>query len=333
MNIPKSLLSAALLLPVFGIGPASAFDCAKAQSPVEKAICADQKLKAADDAMTAAYLALRNALTGPDRKALGAAQSKWVKARENRCGYQQAAELTDCILSDTDERRRLLLAEPESGPGAGSRMTPVFIQQDGDPHHYDVDYTLIKFVKPKSRGENLFNSEVSKLAKGAPLERQAEAARDDMTYSAVASMALTYASPSFLSAKVESWSFSGGAHGNGGTSGMTIDLARGAVLKTGDLFDSKAVAALKGECVKQILAQKKEKLQGEDFDPANDPLYSEKTVVEYLQSLANWNFWQDKATVTFDAYAIGSYAEGPYSCDFAMDDLRKLAKPGAPLPR
>jgi hypothetical protein len=37
--------------------------------------------------------------------------------------------------------------------------------------------------------------------------------------------------------------------------------------------------------------------------------------------------------VTFDAYAIGSYAEGPYECQFAMDDLRKLAKPGALLPK
>lgn len=332
MKILKSLTSAMPLLLAF-IPPAAAFDCGKAQSPVEKAICADQKLKAVDDAMTAAYASLRNSLTGPDRKALGASQSKWVKGREDGCGYQQGAELTSCILSQTDERRRLLLAEPESGPGTGARLMPVFIQQDGDPHHYDVDYTLIRFVAPKSRGEKLFNADVNKLAKEAPVQRQAEAARQDMTYAAVASMAVTYASPSLISAKVESWSFSGGAHGNGGTSGITIDLARGAALKTGDLFDNKAISALKADCVKQILAQKKEKLEGEEFDPNNDPLYSEKTVVEYLQSLANWNFWQDKATVTFDAYAIGSYAEGPYDCDFAMDNLRKLAKSGASLPQ
>jgi uncharacterized protein YecT (DUF1311 family) len=332
MKIGKSLSLTPLLI-IFGGEPATAFDCMKAQSPVEKAICTDAKLKSADDAMAAAYLALRDELTGPDRKSLGASQSKWVKSREDNCGSQEGAELTNCVLTDTDERRRLLLAEPESGPGAASRLMPVFIQQEGDPHHYDVDYTLIRFAKPKSRGENLFNAQVNKLAKGAPLAREAEAAPQDMTYAAFTSMSLTYASSSLLSAKVENWSFSGGAHGNGGTSGITIDLGRGAVLKTGDLFDGKAVDALRDECVKQILVQKKEKLEGEDFDPANDPLYSEKTVVEYLQSLANWNFWQDKATVTFDAYAIGSYAEGPYECEFAMDNLRKLAKQGAPLPQ
>jgi uncharacterized protein YecT (DUF1311 family) len=169
MRIQKALPSCAPLLLVFGGEPAAAFDCTKAQSPVEKAICADAKLKAADDAMAAAYLTLRDSISGHDRKALGASQGKWVKSREDNCGNQQGAELTNCVLSETDERRRLLLAEPESGPGAASRPMPVFIQQAGDPHHYDVDFTLIRFARPNSPGENLFNAEVNKLAKAAPL--------------------------------------------------------------------------------------------------------------------------------------------------------------------
>jgi uncharacterized protein YecT (DUF1311 family) len=332
MNILKPFMSCALLLAAFAVQPAAAFDCGKARSTVEKAICADAALKAADDAMAKAYVELRNSITGPDRKVLGAAQSKWLKAREDGCGYQQGAELRDCILSRTVERRRLLAAEPESGPGTGSRLMPVFVQQDGDAHHYDVDYTLLKFVKPKARGESLFNAEVGKLIKDAPLAREKDAAPEGMTYMAHMSLALTYASPKLLSAQIEGWTFSGGAHGNGGTSGLTIDLARGAALKTADLFDGKAIQSLKGECVKQILTQKKAKLAGEDFDPANDPIYSEQTVVEHLNALDRWSFWKDKAAVTFDAYSIGSYAEGSYSCDFAMDRLRKLAKPGAQLP-
>jgi uncharacterized protein YecT (DUF1311 family) len=192
MKIRKSLFFAPLLL-AFGGEPAAAFDCTKTQSPVEKAICADATLKTADDAMVAAYLGLRDSLNGQGRKPLAVSQSKWVKSREDSCGHQQGSELTSCVLSETDERRRLLLAEPESGPGAGSRLMPVFIQQTGDPHHYDVDYTLIRFVKPKSPGETLFNAQVNKLAKGAPLEREAEAAPQDMTYAAFRAMALTYA--------------------------------------------------------------------------------------------------------------------------------------------
>ena len=103
-------------------------------------------------------------------------------------------------------------------------------------------------------------------------------------------------------------------------------------MKPGDLFDAKGIAALKARCIEQIFEQKKDKNDGQDFNPADDPNYQETTIVEHLQSMNSWNFWKDKATVTFDAYAIGSYAEGQYECDFTMDEMKKLARPGAPLP-
>jgi uncharacterized protein YecT (DUF1311 family) len=322
---------AGLLLPA-GVVPAQAFDCAKAQSPVEKAICADQKLKAADDAMAAFYAALRDALTGDYRKSLVASQRKWLKGREDNCGYQQGAELSSCVLTETEERHRLLTAAPESGPGAGSTMVVEFIQQDGDPHHYDVDYTLIRFAKARSRGEDAFNAQVRKIAKAAPLRRQKEAARDDLTYSAYAAMTLTYASPKLVSAKVDSYDFSGGAHGNGGTSAINVDLAHGAMIKASDLFDDKGTNALRADCVKQIFAQKKDKNDGEEFKPEDDPNYREQIIVDHLKSLDSWSFWKNKAVVTFDAYSIGSYAEGPYECEFPMSKLKSLAKSRALLP-
>src|SRR5262245_1997105 len=104
MKVLKIAFSLVSLLPVFGFQPAVAFECGKAKSPVEKAICADARLNAADDAMTAAYVGLRNALAGADRKVLGASQSKWVKSREDNCGSQQDAEFTLCILGQTEER-------------------------------------------------------------------------------------------------------------------------------------------------------------------------------------------------------------------------------------
>lgn len=332
MKILKSLLSSTPMLFAFGVEPAAAFDCAKAQSTIEKAICADDKLKAADDAMSAAYTSLREALTQAERKGLIASQRKWIKSREDSCGYQEGADLATCVLEQTEERRRLFLATPESGPGTNARMVPVFVQQDPDPHHFDVDYSLIRFAAPKSRGETLFNAEVDKIVKDAPLKRQEEAAPEGMNYASYTAMAITYASPKFLSAKVDGWENTGGAHGNGGTSAINVDLARGVEMKADDLFDDKGLAALKTDCVAQIAAQKKEKNDGQDFDPANDPNYQEQTVVDQLKSLDVWNFWQDRATVTFNAYAIGSYAEGAYECEFPMAKLKSLAKSGAPLP-
>ncbi len=333
MRISKSLLSCAPLLLVLDIQPALAFDCAKAQSVVENAICADEKLRVADDAMSTAYSTLRGALSANERKGLAASQRKWIKSREDSCGVQEGAELSSCILDHTEERRRLFEAAPESGPGTGARMVPIFVQQDPDPHRFDVDYTLIRFAAPKSKGEKLFNAEVEKIVKDAPLKRQEEAAPEGMNYASYTAMDITYASPKFLSAKIEGWENTGGAHGNGGTSAINVDLARGVAMKAEDFFDSKAQAALKADCVAQIFAQKKEKNDGQEFDPTNDPNYQEQTVVDVLKSLDSWNFWQDKAVVTFNSYSIGSYAEGPYECEFPMAKLKSLAKPGAPLPQ
>ncbi|WP_162914179.1 lysozyme inhibitor LprI family protein [Taklimakanibacter lacteus] len=315
-----------------GALPAVAFDCGKAQSVVEKAICADPKLKAADDAMGTFYAALRNVLDGDGRKDLVASQRKWVKSREDNCGYQQGTELTSCILTATEERYRLLSAAPESGPGASSTMVASFIQQDGDQHHYDVDYTLARFAKASSPGERLFNAEVRKIEKSAPLKRLKEAVGDEVPYAAFAAMTITYASPKLLSAKIDAWVNAGGAHGNGGTSSINIDLGKGVALKASDLFDTKGQAALKADCVTQIFAQKKDRNDDLDFKPEDDPNYSEATIVDHLKSLDSWSFWADKAVVTFDAYSIGSYAEGPYECEFAMTKLKSLAKPGAVLP-
>ena len=45
-------------------------------------------------------------------------------------------------------------------------------------------------------------------------------------------------------------------------------------------------------------------------------------VAEYIES----------ASVNFDSYAIGSYAEGTYACTFPTAELKALARPDAPLP-
>ena len=312
--------------------PAWAFDCGKATTTVEKAICADDKLKAADDAMSKAYAEVRNLLNDKEKKSLALSQKHWLKAREDQCGAEEGAAINSCILDETDKRRRLLAAEPETGPGPKSVMVPVFIQQEGDRWHTEVDYTLIRFGKPVSKGEKLFNAEVEKIAKEAPLGKQDEQSPESMHYSAYAAMALAYASQRMISAPVEFYAYEGGAHGNGGTGTVNVDLAAGKLITAGDVFDKKVLGELGKECVTQILDQKKEKWGSDDYKPSEDANFQEATVGETLAQMSSWTLRSDKATVTFDAYAVGSYAEGPYYCEFPMEKLRGMAKSGAPLP-
>ena len=58
---------------------AAAFDCAKARTDTEKDICASPELKAADDAMSAAYAAALPRLAPPQQALLKSNQRAWLK--------------------------------------------------------------------------------------------------------------------------------------------------------------------------------------------------------------------------------------------------------------
>ncbi len=62
------------------------------------------------------------------------------------------------------------------------------------------------------------------------------------------------------------------------------------------------------------------------------PITRNSTIDEYVADLTRWTFTSEDAVVTFDAYAIGSYAEGSYTCTYALGLLRSLARDPALLP-
>jgi hypothetical protein len=57
-----------------------------------------------------------------------------------------------------------------------------------------------------------------------------------------------------------------------------------------------------------------------------------KDVAEATGKLDAWSFGADKATVTYDSYAVGAYVEGAYQCVIPYARLKPLAQHGFPLP-
>ena len=150
---------------------ASAFDCAKAKSADEKAICASPEAKAADDAMAAAYLALRKTAAGADRNALDAAQTRWLGRRSQNCSDDDGnafhrSKTLACFAVASSARAAFLTGAPEAGPGAPTPMAPTFRIEKGRKGHADVDFQLVKFVQPASPGERAFNAAADKLYRG-----------------------------------------------------------------------------------------------------------------------------------------------------------------------
>ncbi|MDP4822404.1 MAG: lysozyme inhibitor LprI family protein, partial [Aestuariivirgaceae bacterium] len=75
-----------LLLACAGT-PAQAFDCAKAATQVERTICANPELKVADDAMGAAYKALKARLAGDEAAELLQSQRVWLASRNDCAAF------------------------------------------------------------------------------------------------------------------------------------------------------------------------------------------------------------------------------------------------------
>ncbi len=328
------ILNSICLFTVFlaGTAPANAFDCAKSTTKVEKAICSDRDLGAADTEMANAYAAAREASRPSERKMLALSQRRWIERRENYCGFEEGGVLAACITKETHTRRLLLQGAPESGPGASSPLIPVFLQQRGDAKHYDLDYALVRFANPQNAGEKLFNLQSEKILAEAPRGTHDQELLEGQMLSHEENFAISFASPDLLSVADRFHAYEGAAHGNGGVTNINIDMRSGTEIRTTDVFAGEAINSLTLDCREQILTRKQEKYGAEKYVPEKDGSYQESTIAEHINDFRRWTISAGKAIVTFDSYAIGAYAEGPYECEFDMPKLKTLAKPDAPLP-
>jgi len=309
---------------------AQAFDCAKAASRFEKAICGDARAHDADTAMSKAFSDLIAGADAKTRAATTAAQIAWIKDRDQTCGESKAGALAGCLADQSENRRAFLAGQPQEGPGAATRIVPWFRMEKGGRGKAAVDMELLKFADPKTPGERAFNAEAVKYLEDITEPDQGDAAADH--YAFENRMSLVYASPKLVSAQSSEYADSGGAHPNSAVTNINLDVAAGRLLKFDDAFDAKAAQKIFARCEEQVKGQKKERM-GNDAPLAPDDLKElAKNIADATGDLGAWSFTASKAEVTYNPYAVGSYAEGAYGCDLGYDVLRPLMKPGFPLP-
>ena len=307
--------------------PAAAFDCGKASTAVEKVICADPALKQMDDALAAAYAAVKAATPPEGQAMLAASQKRWIAQREYCSG---ADDVATCVRERTAQRLSLLSGKPASGPGAPGRLVPVFLVQDGTPQQWDIDISAFRFAEPLTAGERAFNARVDAIlgaVKPGPHGEDAHGAiharQDDLS--------LTYASPALLSVRNDFYVNEGGAHGNYGTSNINLDMASGRELALKDVLSEPSAAILTLWCKKQIDTERQKRVPDAGDVPYDEPT-RDAAIAETVRNLASWSIGEAEITVSFDPYAVGSYAEGAYACSFPTQGVKAMALPDAPLP-
>lgn len=323
-------LSLAGLAPValLWATPSLAFDCSKASTEIEHVICGSAEAKASDDAMSAAYSALAAQLDEAGKKDLLASQRHWLAYRDTACqGYEAF-----CVISMTDTRRAQLTATPvRAGPGAPS-FVPRLYWHAGTPTTYEVNIGYPQVVSP-SGASGALNQALEAAAMADSEMFMAALGPDDyvppgqMTYDLTYRIA--YADADFVSVGYDVYSYGGGAHPNAWTVAVNFLLDEGRPLAFEDLFDTTGAAALRKICRKQVTDTKIEHGVPADMIPMD---VTDDTLDAVLQDPSKWVFTAPGLLINFDPYAIGAYAEGPYTCAIGTDVLAKIARAGAPGP-
>jgi uncharacterized protein YecT (DUF1311 family) len=313
---------AALVSPAFG------FDCKKAATPSEKAICADPAARAADAAMAQAFAALLALQSASAKPTVIAAQARWIRDRDNACA--DANKRGACLAEQSVRRRAFLAAEPEAGPGAPGRLEPFFRYDKGGKGRAAISLQLLKYPAPATPGERAFNAAVERLVGSLDQPEKDDPAPE--RYEHDRTMTLPYASPRLVSAHLEGYDDIGGAHPASFSGNVNLDVERGREAQFSDLLDARGAKAVFGLCEKAVIAQKKQR-EGADAPLAAEDLKQlAENVAAATGKLENWSFGPEKATIGYDAYAVGAYAEGAFDCEISYATLKALAKPGFPSP-
>ncbi len=313
-------------------GSAQAMDCSKAKAPGEKAICADPAANTADDAMSAAFAKLRSSLAPDQAKALLENQRQWLRNRNFGCEEKKGAVLGSCLREATQARIAALEMRPEAGSYPENTFVPVMIDKNAKRNgEYDITIDLRKFRSAQTPAEQAFNAAVDAILKDAPLhEDRDSSATHKLGYQAT--MRVTFAAPTLISAEAEVYMDGGGAHPNTSVSHINIDGRSGKALTSGEVFAAEGRKAALKLCAAQIRQQKEEKGAVDQSDETAKADTADASLSEAFDNIENWRFATGKTDVVFNPYQLGSYAEGAYSCAFDNSELKPLVKPSFPLP-
>lgn len=312
----RALLS--VLICMAGASPAFAFDCSKATRADEKAICADPALVALDARMVEAYKAGLAKLDAQGQEAMKLSQRVWLA---DRATCEGSAE---CLQWRIEQRIAQLDPKAPAGSG-GPALVPWFASQPGAKNRWLILISGFNLAPPAK--SLTLESYVQSMDAEAPRETiPAEDIIPDMApYQHTRALVPTYLSDRFLAASDSTYEFSGGAHGNYGSTFLAIDLEKDEPADFYSIFQQGSESALIAECQRLLKKEREARNEGDAEG------WDYKTIViEKIGKLANWTFSGDSAAVYFAPYEAGSFAEGEYECRMPLSFLRPLLKPGNP---
>lgn len=317
--------------------------CDTAKDAVDRAICTNPAAKSADDGMVKAYNNLYHSFDIVSGKALLEGQRKWLQIRSQNCS-NKGKDLVACIVTFSKDRmdalRSMSAAIPEDGPGLSGALVPYDVGADGKDGEWSRSASLFRFNKPSTDGEKAFNLLIDRAVSDLPVKMDGAGGGETGTWSVDGT--LVYASPSFISIRVDADEYAqGAAHGLSWTQNINFDLRSGKEVKITEWFDEKARHLIDKTCFGQI--RKQWKLQDGDQDSKAQQTEEDRNI-ETLEladarkqasaineEAAHWTFNATSATITYDQRAISGYPGGKSECMLPLHFVKRLSSVAIPI--
>lgn len=323
---------------------AASFNCTKAKSPQEKAICASPELSAADEKLAEAYKAALITAATEKKKAVRDGQRAWLRAVKESClipELEPSVALPECLLGYYQTRiqelnvlsgsnhdafitRFIMLTWPDkSGEESGSEEIP--------------GYGTMKATWPQSTnntaGWRAWNKAIEAATQSlAAIPRGEKSPSGEWLKEwAADGESEVCASVGFYSEELVTTSIliEGMGHSAGHPGGTSIEfnwlLKPKRELRPEDVFrkDSQWEQIIEARCSKE--------LQESDADRLDDDW--EKALPKVVLDSRNWRLNGEGLTIDFPEYTVGSHVApvGPVMIPWAT--LRPLLQPSYAIPK
>lgn len=325
----RSAAAAAVLLWSVAAAAQPSFDCAKASTVVERAICADAKLAQADRDLATVYGALWGRLTGAARDHLAQDQLRWLANRAKAC-TGVAEDVARCVRQRYVSRIATLKAESEGPYPFVSEQALVRSGKVGTTR-YVIDASYPEFDRPNvdfSAVNKAFATAAQKGADDAVPGSDSGGPGIDQIWTYLQSFQLFRPAPTSVSVATTFYVFTGGAHGSSGVTATLVDLHTGRSVAPADVF-------VTGSEWKRTITEitkadlKRQFVERPGFPEALEPAAFDKLMDDPERYL----FKADALEIIFNQYDVAAYVMGRYTVDIPYSRLTTLIRKEGPLGR
>ena len=321
------LVSAAML--TFAGTPAAlaaSFDCAKASTPVEKAVCANPDLGRADEVLARAYATALGGLSDEAKATIQAGQREWLGFAALACTANakpfSAAPTDDqqgCLISVYRSRISELGESRMQGDYRVYPMTSYSLVDDPDPESYQGVATK-EISSPRIDEDSEVASSFNALMDEQDATSQPDPKGEDyLTSDTMETTTIVSVASHRISLSTDSyWMGHGAAHGNYAITYAHYLTDKGRMLEASDLFTGKGWEAALG---KLALDELDRTIDGGIWDE------SRADVPKVAIDPARWSFGDNGLEITFQPYEVTAYAAGAPTVTIGWDKLTDYLAP------